>query len=115
MTPQDIKFAVTLILAIGLTYVLIQRFTEKYCVDPQNCADTTLVNMDGSNPFAEIDKVVEPNNPFYTSSMVVPKDMTYFNEKKGKYLINSNMPYMDLENENLNVNQLPHGKLFIAP
>lgn len=115
MTPQDIKFIITLVLVAGLLYLLIQKYNEKFCLNPQKCADTTLVDMEGNNPFAEIDKIVEPNNPFYTSSMVVPKDNTYFKEKKGKYLINSNMPYMDLENENLNSQQLPHGKLFIAP
>ena len=115
MTPQDIKVIITLILVSGLRYLLIQKCNEKFCLTPQKCADSTVVDMEGYNPFTEIDKIVEPNNPFYTSSMVVPKNNVYFKEKKGKYLTNANMPYMDLENENLNSNQLPHGKLFIAP
>lgn len=115
MTPQDIQFIFTLLIVGGLIYVLYLNYKEKFCLDPQKCKDNTLVNMDGENPFAEIDKIVEPNNPFYTSSMVVPKDNTYFKEKKGKYLVNANMVYMDLDNEELNSNQLPHGKLFIAP
>ena len=115
MFHQDIQFVITSIVVGVLLYVLYLNLKEKFCVNPQQCADNTLVDMEGNNPFAEIDKIVEPNNPFYTSSMVVPKDNTYFNEKKGKYLINSNMPYMDLENENLNSQQLPHGRLFIAP
>lgn len=115
MTPQNIQFIFTLLIVGGLIYVLYLNYKEKFCLDPQKCRDDMLVNIDGENPFSEIDKIVEPNNPFYTSSMVVPKDNKYFKEKKGKYLINANMVYMDLDNEEVNSNQLPYGKLFIAP
>jgi hypothetical protein len=115
MLNQDIKFIIILTIVGGLFYLLIYNCKELFCINPLKCADTNLVNMEGNNPFLEIDKIVEPNNPYYTTSMVIPENNTYIKEKKNQYLINSNMVYMDLENENINTSQLPNGKLFIYP
>ena len=68
------------------------------------------------NPFEEMDEIVEPNNPFYTSKMVVLNSPnTKYENVKNKYLVKKNMEYMKLEDDELNKHLLPNGSLFVGP
>ena len=68
------------------------------------------------NPFEETDEIVEPNNPFYTSKMVVLNNPnTKYENVKNKYLVKKNIEYMKLEDDEVNKHLLPHGLLFVGP
>ncbi len=62
---------------------------------------------------------IEPQDPYLNSSMVVPElpknGVTSENIKK-RYLVESNKPYMHLEDDELNIQLLPApGFLFVGP
>ena len=68
------------------------------------------------HPFEEKDQEVIPNNPYYTSNMVVMNKPNLKYEKvKNNYLVKKNMEYMKIDDDELNKNLLPQGTMFAHP
>ena len=68
------------------------------------------------HPFEEKDVEVEPNNPYYTSNMVVMNRPNLKYEKvKNNYLVKKNMEYIKVDDDELNKSLLPQGTMFAHP
>ena len=56
----------------------------------------------------------EPNDPFYTHNLVVLKDNKHTEQRKWDHMVSTNMPYVDYENDYLNIDLLPNNnEMFI--
>lgn len=91
-------------------YILYKK--EALCIEPSKCGTTELENV------LNYDYTTEPNNPFYTHEMVVPKlPSKYSGENvKNRYLNNANKVYSDIDNDILNASLVPKpGALFVYP
>ena len=88
---------------------------EGLCITPE-CRSTVLLDGRGLTP-EELQ--VEPKDPYETSSMVVPAlpaNAKTSETLKKKYLVRANMPYMHVEDDQLNRELLPApGFLFVGP
>lgn len=111
-----IKQLVIVIILIIIIYYLLDKYilysNEELCIDPKNCGTTELEQV------LNYDWNTEPNNPFYTHEMVVPKlPSKYSGENvKSQYLENANKVYSDIENDLLNAQLVPEqGQLFVYP
>lgn len=113
-----IKQLVIVIILIIVIYYLLNKYilytntTEELCIDPKKCGTTELEQV------LNYDWVTEPNNPFYTHEMVVPKlDSKFSGENiKSRYLENANKVYSDIDNDIINAELIPkQGQLFIYP
>ncbi len=112
MNNQQSIVVICVVLLLMLLYYIVKKNRTN------NFINTSQINKTKNlpNPFEETDEVVEPNNPFYTSKMVVlnnPK--TKYENVKNKYLVKKNMEYMKLEDDDINKNLLPNGVLFVGP
>jgi hypothetical protein len=88
---------------------------EGLCITPE-CRSTVLLDGRGLS----LDELrVEPKDPYETSSMVVP--VLPANAKTGEtlkknYLVRANMPYLHVDDDQLNRELLPGpGFLFVGP
>jgi hypothetical protein len=104
------------LVCLGVVYALIVKLLanqkETLCINPVKCGTTELENV------LKYDWKTEPNNPFYTSHMVVPKlPEKYSGENvKTTYLNNANKVYGDIENDMLNAALVPKSDyLFVYP
>lgn len=104
------------LVCLGIIYVLIinllSKQKESLCINPIKCGTTELENV------LKYDWKTEPNNPFYTSQMVVPKlPKKYSGENiKSIYLNNANKIYSDIDNDILNALLVPKSNnLFVYP
>lgn len=105
-----------ILVCLGVVYALIIKLVSKQkealCINPVKCGTTELENV------LKYDWKTEPNNPFYTSHMVVPKlPEKYSGENvKNTYLNNANKVYTDIENDMLNASLVPKPDyLFVYP
>ena len=104
------------LVCLGVVYALIVKLMAKQkealCINPVKCGTTELESV------LKYDWKTEPNNPFYTSHMVVPKlPEKYSGENiKNTYLNNANKVYSDIENDMLNAALVPKSNyLFVYP
>lgn len=110
------KELIIVLIGIVIIYMLIMKLIsqhkESLCINPNKCGTTELENI------LKYDWKTEPNNPFYTSQMVVPKiPQKYSGENiKNVYLNNANKVYSDIENDILNASLVPKNNyLFVYP
>jgi hypothetical protein len=90
-----------------------------------NCQATRLIDGMGIEYPLDTDMTtmqsVEPNNPFYTSRMVIPAVSDIAGAKtteniKNNYLTRANIPYLHYDEDLLNRELLPApGLLFVGP
>ena len=109
---QVFYFAVFICIIGYIIYLTTKKNKEPLCINPQQCGTTELENV------LKYDWKTEPNNPFYTSHMVVPKlPEKYSGENvKNNYLNNANIVYADIENDMLNAALVPKpGMPFVYP
>lgn len=95
-----------------LLYKYISVKKEPLCIEPSKCGTTELENV------LNYDYTTEPNNPFYTHEMVVPKLLSKYSGEavKNRYLNNANKVYSDIDNDILNSSLVPKpGTLFVYP
>ena len=111
-----IKQLILVIILIIIIYFLLNKYilynTEELCIDPKKCGTTELEQV------LNYDWTTEPNNPFYTHEMVVPRLPSKFSGEnvKSQYLVNANKIYSDIDNDALNAQLIPEqGKLFVYP
>jgi hypothetical protein len=101
-----------IIVVYFLLYKYISYKKEALCIAPSKCGTTELENV------LNYDYTTEPNNPFYTHEMVVPKlPSKYSGENvKNRYLENANKVYSEIDNDILNAALVPKpGLLFVYP
>ena len=109
----ELLLPITIIVLLYLylnDYLFIKN--EGLCMNPIKCGSTELEHV------LKYDWETEPNNPFYTNNMVVPKlPDAYSGENiKSNYLHNANNIYSDIENDLLNAALVPkHGMTFVYP
>lgn len=103
-----------LLIFVILILILVYKYNKKQ--NYKNSINISEISEELPNPFEKSDEVVEPNNPFYTSKMVVLNHPnTKFENVKKDYLVKKNMEYMRLDDDELNKNLLPQGCLFVGP
>ena len=111
MNNQQSIIVICVIVLLLVIYYIIKKNRGKNNNNGQFDEPSSL-----PNPFEETDEIVEPNNPFYTSKMVVLNNPnTKYENVKNKYLVKKNMEYMKLEDDEVNKHLLPHGTLFVGP
>lgn len=109
------------LLCILILIIIIYFFIYKYLNYKKK---EKYYNLKLNNDTKELEQILnydwktEPNNPFYTNNMIIPKmNSNYSGENvKYKYLNNSNKPYLDIENDMINASLIPKkNELFIYP
>jgi hypothetical protein len=101
-----------IILYIFLNRYILNKKIEPLCINPRSCGTFELENV------LQYDWKTEPNNPFYTHEMVVPKLPEKYSGENTKltYLNNANLIYSDIENDLLNAGLVPKfGMPFVYP
>lgn len=111
-----LKYLITLIILICIVFYLVNKYIvynkEALCINPIKCGTTELEHV------LNYDWSTEPNNPFYTHEMVVPKLPSKYSGENVKidYLNNANKIYSDIDNDILNAQLMPkQGQLFVYP
>ena len=111
MNNKLVFLILVILITIGTLYFINKKSAEPLCVNPIDCGTKELQKV------LEYDLKTEPNNPFYTHEMVVPKMKDFsFEKEKLKYLEKANIVYQDLSNDLLNANLVPkRDYLFVYP
>jgi hypothetical protein len=102
----------TIVLYIFIYKYLNYKKREKYYKIRLNDDNKEL------NKILNYDWKTEPNNPFYTNNMIIPQMHSNYSGEcvKLNYLNNSNKPYLDIENDLINVSLIPKkNELFAYP
>jgi hypothetical protein len=113
------KLTFTLIIfAIVITLIYLnlnKQYRYQYLKDKMNIfLNNKKINDEIYNTISQNHINSEPNDPFYTHNMVVLKDNKHTENKKWNHMIQTNMPYVDYENDYLNYNLLPNNnEMFI--